>query len=121
MAVTFNILNMLNTYTYIIYQIVFAFFFAGFLAPSLALVFLLFQNNQPFFNGIVWYYLGSSFSYVVGYFLSKQIGIFRHYFLLVSPLVFMGTLCMIAIASAKLSILHFSSKNKSQKKSKALN
>ncbi len=96
---------------YVIYQVLFAFFFAGFLAPSLALVFSLFKNTQPFFNGLIWYYSGLSLSYLVGYLLSKDLlGIFHHYFLFVSPLVFNGVLCIAVIVAIKLSIVSSTSK-----------
>ncbi len=97
-AFSLNMLGVSNTQEYIIYQVLFAFFFAGFLAPSFLLIFSLFQNNQPYFNGIFWYYLGISFSYLAGYFLSKELGHFHHYFLLKSPLVFIGIACLITMA-----------------------
>ncbi len=103
-AAALNVIDVSSAHAYIIYQVTFAFFFAGFLAPSLAIVFSLFQNDRPFFNGVFWYYSGLSFSYLVGYFLSKELGIFTHYFLLVSPLVLMGVPCMAALRSKLLTI-----------------
>jgi hypothetical protein len=91
-----KMLNVPSTYAYLVYQVLFAFFFAGFLAPSLSLIFSLFQTHS-FFNGTVWYYFGFSTSYLAGYFLSKQLGIFPQYFLLASPLIFNGILCVLAM------------------------
>ncbi len=106
-----SIYDVSKGHIYLIYQVLFAFFFAGFLAPSLALVFSLFKNSQPFYNGIFWYSSGISISYLIGYFLSKDLlGIFHHYFLFVSPLVFNAVLCLALMFAVKLSIVSTHSK-----------
>ncbi|MEI7493503.1 MAG: hypothetical protein WCJ92_02765 [Alphaproteobacteria bacterium] len=106
-----SIYDVSKDHIYIIYQVLFAFFFAGFLAPSLALVFSLFKNSQPFYNGIFWYSSGISISYLIGYFLSKDLlGIFHHYFLFVSPLVFNAVLCLVLMTVINLSIVSTHSK-----------
>ncbi len=107
-AASLNVFGVSSTHTYILYQVLFSFFFAGFLAPSLALTFSLFENNNPFFNSIFWYYSGISFSYLAGYFLSKELGFFNHYFLLKSPFIFLGIICIIAMAIELLRIRSFS-------------
>ncbi len=96
-----KILDISINHLYVAYQVVFAFFFAGFLAPSSALIFSLFKENQPFFNSIIWYYLGLSFSYLTGYFLSNGLGIFQQYFLFVTPLALSCVLCLIVMKSIK--------------------
>jgi len=106
-----SIYDVSKDHIYLIYQVSFAFFFAGFLTPSLALVFSLFKNSQPFYNGIFWYSSGISISYLIGYFLSKDLlGIFHHYFLFVSPLVFNAVLCLALMIAVKLSIVSTHSK-----------
>ena len=108
---SFSVYDFSKDNIYLIYQVLFAFFFAGFLAPSLALIFSLFKDNQPFFNGIFWYSSGISISYLIGYFLSKDLmGIFHHYFLVVSPLVFNAVLCLALMFAVKLSIVSTHSK-----------
>lgn len=106
-----GIYDISKDHLYVIYQVLFAFFFAGFLAPSLALVFSLFKNTQPFFNGLIWYYSGLSLSYLAGYFLSKDsLGVFQQYFLFVSPLVFNTVLCLAVMVAIRLSIVSTNSK-----------
>ncbi len=63
---------------HIVSQIFFAFFLAGLVAPSLAIVYQLFKNTHNIFNAIFWFSLGSSVSML---FLSvgSRIGFILHF------------------------------------------
>lgn len=102
-VLSLSVFNIFSAYGPLIYQLLFAFFYAGFLAPSLVLVFSLFENNKPFFNSTFWFYLGVSISYAGGYLLSKQFGLAHSYFLILSPLIISIVACFVAMINYSLA------------------
>lgn len=87
---------------YVIYQITFAFFTAGFLASSLSVIFLLFRNNQVIFNGTFWFTVGYSISNLASDWLTEQYGFFTHFnFLPMLPLICGGFCCLAVLETCK--------------------
>lgn len=82
-----TIFGISGSYESLIYLFFLTFFAGGFFATSLALIFLLFKNNRPFFNSILWFSIGTCMSNVGGHFLSNEFGPFQHYLVVASPFV----------------------------------
>lgn len=102
-VLSLSFFNIFTAYGPLVYQFLFAFFYAGFLAPSMVLVFSLFEKNKPFFNSTFWFYLGISISYAGGYLLSKQYGLAHSYFLILSPLIISIVACFVALINYSLA------------------
>ncbi len=105
-----NIFQLSSMHVYIIYQTLLEFFFACFLTSSFGLIFSLFKDNQPFFNGTVWFYIGVSFSFLNSYILSEKFGPLHQHFLIMSPLVLNAALCLIALSIIRLPLVETSKK-----------
>ncbi|MEI6882203.1 MAG: hypothetical protein WCK82_12845 [Bacteroidota bacterium] len=84
--------------TYEIYQGVFAFFLAGFLAPSLSIIFLLFNDSKQIFNRIFWFTLGYGLSNLAGDWLTIKYGFFHRSNLLpMMPFICGGAFCLVVL------------------------
>lgn len=91
---------------YIAYQIIFAFFVAGFLAPSLSVIFTLFKNNQTIFHSTMWFTVGYALSNSISDWLTSQYGFFTHFnFLPMIPLIFGGFCCLTVLTSTNVNRL----------------
>jgi MFS family permease len=87
-------------FCYSIFQIIFAFFMAGFLAPSFSVIFSLFKHNQTIFNGTLWFTLGYALSNLASDWLTEQYGFFTHFnFLSMLPLVCGGSCCLAVLGT----------------------
>jgi hypothetical protein len=86
---------------YLCYQVIFAFFLAGFLAPSLSVVFSLFKYNKTILHGTVWFTFGYSLSNIASDWLTEQYGFFTHFnFLPMIPLILGGFTCLSILTGA---------------------
>ncbi len=50
---------------YAVYQVIFAFFLAGFLAPSISVIFSLFKDSQTIFHSTMWFTVGYASSNII--------------------------------------------------------
>ncbi len=91
---------------YIIYQVTFAFFLAGFLAPSLSVIFSLFKDNQTIFHATMWFTVGYALSNIISDWVTEQYGFFTHFnFLPMIPLIFGGFSCLTVLTSTEIKKL----------------
>jgi len=91
---------------YIVYQITFAFFLAGFLAPSLSVIFSLFKDNQTIFHTTMWFTVGYALGNIISDWFTEQYGFFTHFhFLPMIPLIFGGFCCLAILTSTNVNRL----------------
>ncbi len=88
---------------YIISQIFFAFFLAGLLSPSLAILYQLFKNTHNMFDAIFWFSLGSSLS-MLCLSIGSRIGFMLH-FPLAGMWIFAANIlmCLVGISTNSFS------------------
>ena len=106
LSMTSIILPIHSWINYAIYQIIFAFFLAIFLVPSLSIIFLMFKNNKLIFHGTMWFSTGYALGNLASDWLTEKYGFFTQSNCLpMLPLVFgsLGCLAVLLYTTNNLS------------------